>query len=99
MNLNLRIRLSLLMFLEFFVWGAWFVTMGTYLARTLGASDVENGMAYGTQSLGAIIAPFIVGLIADRFLQLKKSWEFFTSLVPDFFFTSHNRLLFRVFIR
>lgn len=72
MSLNLRIRLSVLMFLEFFVWGAWFVTMGTYLSRTLGASDVENGMAYGTQSLGAIIAPFIVGLIADRFFAAQK---------------------------
>lgn len=65
-------RLSVMMFLQFFIWGAWFVTMGTYLSRTIGASDVENGMAYGTQSLGAIIAPFIIGLIADRFFSAQK---------------------------
>ncbi|MGC4022526.1 MAG: nucleoside permease [Cyclobacteriaceae bacterium] len=68
----LRIQLSAMMFLEFFIWGAWFVTMGTYLTKTLGATDAENGMAYGTQSLGAIIAPFIVGLIADRFFSAQK---------------------------
>lgn len=61
-----------MMFLQFFIWGAWFVTMGTYLSRTIGASDVQNGMAYGTQSLGAIIAPFIIGLIADRFFSAQK---------------------------
>lgn len=66
------IRLSVMMFLQFFIWGAWFVTMGTYLSRTIGASDVQNGMAYGTQSLGAIIAPFVIGLIADRFFSAQK---------------------------
>lgn len=68
----LFIKLSFMMFLEFFIWGAWFVTMGTYLSRTIGATDIENGMAYGTQSLGAIIAPFIIGLIADRFFSAQK---------------------------
>ncbi|GHM99781.1 MFS transporter [Cytophagales bacterium WSM2-2] len=72
MKLSLRIQLSFMMFLEFFIWGAWFVTMGTYLTKTLGASDAENGMAYGTQSMGAIIAPFIIGLIADRFFSAQK---------------------------
>ena len=61
-----------MMFLQFFIWGAWFVTMGTYLSRTIRASDTQNGMAYGTQSLGAIIAPFIIGLIADRFFSAQK---------------------------
>ncbi|MEJ7912694.1 MAG: MFS transporter, partial [Chitinophagaceae bacterium] len=61
-----------MMFLEFFIWGSWFVTMGTYLSKTLNASDSQNGLAYGTQSLGAIIAPFIVGLIADRFFSAQR---------------------------
>jgi nucleoside transporter len=67
-----RVSLSTMMFLEFFIWGSWFVTMGTYLSKTLRASDVQNGWAYGTQSLGAIIAPFIVGLIADRFFAAQR---------------------------
>ncbi|MEO7211071.1 MAG: nucleoside permease [Chitinophagaceae bacterium] len=68
----IRFQLSFMMFLEFFIWGAWFVTMGTYLGKTLQATDVQNGLAYGTQSLGAIIAPFIIGLIADRFFDAQK---------------------------
>lgn len=60
------------MFLEFFIWGSWFVTMGTYLTKTLHATDVQNGVAYATQSLGAILAPFIIGLIADRYFSAQK---------------------------
>lgn len=61
-----------MMFLEFFIWGAWFVTMGTYLGKQLSASGVETGLAYQTQSVGAIIAPFIIGLIADRFFPAQR---------------------------
>jgi nucleoside transporter len=68
----LRLRLSMMMFLEFFVWGAWFVTLGTYLAADLGASGSQIALAFLTQSLGAILAPFIVGLIADRFFAAQR---------------------------
>jgi nucleoside transporter len=66
------IKLSFMMFLEFFIWGGWFVTMGTYLANNLTATGAETGMAYSTQSWGAIIAPFIIGLIADRFFNAER---------------------------
>ncbi len=72
MRLATRIQLSVMMFLEFFVWGAWFVTMGTFLARQLQATGEQTGLAYGTQSWGAIIAPFIIGLIADRFFNAER---------------------------
>ena len=68
----MRLRLSVLMFLEFFVWGGWFVTLGSYLAQSLSASGVQLGAAYSTQSWGAIIAPFIVGLIADRYFNAER---------------------------
>ena len=61
-----------MMFLEFFVWGAWFVTMGTFLASSLSASGSQISLAYLTQSLGAIAAPFIIGLIADQFFSAQK---------------------------
>lgn len=61
-----------MMFLEFFIWGAWFVTMGTFLGKNLLSNDVQIGSAYSTQSLGAIIAPFIIGLIADKFFAAQK---------------------------
>ena len=72
MKTSIRIQLSTMMFLEFFIWGAWFVTMGTYLSTKLGASGSQIGMAYETQSIGAIIAPFIIGLIADRYFSAQK---------------------------
>jgi nucleoside transporter len=68
----MRLRLSVLMFLEFFIWGGWFVTLGSYLAQSLSASGVQIGAAYATQSWGAIIAPFIVGLIADRYFNAER---------------------------
>ena len=72
MTSSIRIRLSTMMFLEFFIWGAWFVTMATYLVNALHASDIQNANAYATQSWGAIIAPFIIGLIADRYFSAQK---------------------------
>ena len=67
-----RLKLSVMMFLEFFVWGAWFVTMGTFLDANLSASGSQISLAYLTQSLGAIAAPFIIGLIADQFFSAQK---------------------------
>ena len=67
-----RLKLSSMMFLEFFIWGAWFVTMGTFLAKNLSASGSQISLAYLTQSLGAIAAPFIIGLLADQFFSAQK---------------------------
>jgi nucleoside transporter len=61
-----------MMFLEFFIWGAWFVTLGTFLGNNLNASGAESAAVFSTQSWGAIIAPFIVGLIADRYFNAEK---------------------------
>lgn len=60
------------MFLEFFIWGAWFVTLGTFLGNNLKASGSETAAVFSTQSWGAIIAPFIIGLIADRYFNAEK---------------------------
>jgi len=67
MAIDVRIRLWIMMFLEFFVWGAWYVTMGTYLTK-VGFPGSAVGSAYSTTSIAAIVSPFFVGLIADRFL-------------------------------
>ncbi|QIL75252.1 MULTISPECIES: nucleoside permease [Hymenobacter] len=72
MTSSIRIKLSIMMFLEFFIWGAWFVTLGTYLLRNLSATGTQVGVAFLTQSIGAIVAPFIIGLIADRFFSAQK---------------------------
>jgi nucleoside transporter len=72
MNPTIRIKLSFMMFLEFFIWGAWFVTLGTFLAANLTASGSQTAAVFSTQSWGAIIAPFIIGLIADRYFNAEK---------------------------
>lgn len=72
MKTGTRSQLSLMMFLQFFIWGGWFVTLGTFLGKTLGASGAETGAAFGTQSWGAIIAPFIIGLIADKYFNAER---------------------------
>ena len=71
MKTSVRIRLMIMMFLQFFVWGTWYATMGAYLAE-IGFSGVENGAAYSTVNFGAIISPFIIGMIADRFFSAQK---------------------------
>jgi nucleoside transporter len=72
LSIGIYTRLSAMMFLEFFIWGAWFVTMGSYLTGGLGFSDSENALAYATQSWGAIVAPFVIGLIADKYVNAER---------------------------
>ena len=72
MSFKISFQLSLLMFFQFFIWGAWFVTMGTFLSQEFNSSGSELSLAYETQSIGAIIAPFIIGLIADKFFAAQK---------------------------
>lgn len=67
-----RVQLSVMMFLEFFIWGGWFVTLGTFLGANLQADGGQIANVYSTQSWGAIIAPFIIGLIADRYFNAEK---------------------------
>ncbi|AFL86295.1 Nucleoside H+ symporter [Belliella baltica DSM 15883] len=72
MSNGIRFRLSFMMFLEFFIWGSWFVTLGTFLGANLSATGTQIATAFSTQSFGAIIAPFIIGLIADRYFNAEK---------------------------
>lgn len=72
MKKSTQFQLSFMMFLEFFIWGGWFVTLGSFLGNNLSATGAETGMAFSTQSWGAIIAPFIIGLIADRYFNAEK---------------------------
>ncbi len=60
------------MFLQFFIWGGWFVTLSSYLINNLNTTAAQQSMAFSTQSWGAIIAPFIIGLIADRYFNAER---------------------------
>ncbi|PHQ62487.1 MAG: MFS transporter [Maribacter sp.] len=72
MDTKIKVQLSIMMFLEFFIWGGWFVTLGSFLGNNLNATGAETAMAFSTQSWGAIVAPFIIGLIADRYFNAER---------------------------
>ena len=72
MTLQIKVRLGIMMFLEYFIWGAWYVTLGTWLSTTLHFSGQQVGIVAGATAVGAMIAPFFVGVVADKLFATEK---------------------------
>ena len=72
MKAKTGIILGLMMFLQYYVWGSWYVTMGTYMTTHLGSSGIQIGAAYSALAIATMISPFFVGMIADRFFSAQK---------------------------
>ncbi len=72
MKRTVFIRLWIMVFLHYFVWGAWYVTMGTYTTSKLGFTGVQVGLIYGSTAVGALVSPFIIGIIADRYVATQR---------------------------
>ena len=72
MQTQLKVKLSFFNFLQYFIWGSWYVSMGAYLANTLKFGGQEIGAAYGAFAIGSMISPFFIGLLADRYFPSEK---------------------------
>jgi len=70
--MNIKLRLTLMSFLQFFVWGAWLITVGNYWFETKQWSGAEFGAIFSTLGLSSIVMPALTGIIADKFINAEK---------------------------
>jgi nucleoside transporter len=89
------VQLSILLLLQFMIWGSWYVTTGTYLLQTLHFSGSEVGLVYGAMSVAAFISPIFVGFITDKYFSASKVLAFLhiggsICLVAMYSFTDFN---------
>lgn len=68
----IRFRLTLLSFLQFFIWGSWLITIGTFWFETKKWGPQDFGVIFSTMGIGALIMPAIMGIIADRYVSAQK---------------------------
>lgn len=70
--MSIKLRLIVMNFLEFFVWGSWLISLGAYMFNVLGFKGWQVGSIYGTMGIAAIFTPALFGIIADRWLSAQK---------------------------
>src|SRR5262245_19089074 len=74
--MNIQFRLTVMNFMQFFVWGAWLISFGAYLSKTLGFSGIEIGSIYGTMGVASLFMPGLMGIVADRWVHAERLYGF-----------------------
>lgn len=70
--MNIKLRLTFMNFLEFFVWGAWLISMSQYMFNTLHFTGVQVGSIYGTMGIASLFMPALLGIVADRWINAER---------------------------
>lgn len=70
--MSIKNRLTLMSFLQFFVWGAWLITIGTYCINAKGWTFSEFGSIFSTLAISSIFMPALTGIIADKYINAEK---------------------------
>ena len=70
--MDIKVRLKAMLFLQYFIWGAWLITLGSYMMATLKFTGADVGWIYSTKGLAAVIMPGLVGIIADKFIPANR---------------------------
>jgi len=74
---NIRLRLTIMIFLQFFIWGSWLITIGAYWFQTKHWSGTEFGAIFSTMGIASLFMPSIAGIIADRWVNAEKLYGIF----------------------
>jgi len=67
MKPRIVVTLSFMMFLQYYVWGSWYVTMGTFMTEFLKSTGIQIGAVYSALAIATMISPFFIGMVADRY--------------------------------
>jgi NHS family xanthosine MFS transporter len=78
--MNLKLRLTIFSFLQFFVWGAWLITMANFWFGTKHWDGAQFGAVFGTMGIASIFMPTITGIIADRWVNAERIFQRYTFL-------------------
>ena len=70
--MNIKFRLTVMNFMQFFVWGAWLISFGAYMSKSLGFSGLQIGSIYGTMGVASLFMPGLMGIVADRWLNAER---------------------------
>lgn len=70
--MGIKLRLSVMQFMQFFVWGAWLISLGGYMGSTLHFTGGEIGAVFATMGIASIIMPGLTGIIADKWVNAER---------------------------